>query len=330
MVTSVAALHAMTDEWAELVDSDERASPFQDHQWLLSWRASVMSSTDETAVMTIRDSDHHLVAIVPLYRGATTSFLHWLGEGSSDHLDAIVRAGWEDQAHRAIARWLAGTGLDFHLRDVPEHGHMIDVAAHLPNERVRSTRGSASLFVRGTDLEVILAGVDRRRRESARRTLRRMNADGLQWTTVALEGQSVDVAIQRWVEMHRAYWAGRGLIPAHATTAFERLVAQAVEGWRTSNRRSGIQELTAPDGRVLVSDLVLVSERMVVSYLFGATAEACSRYEINTLLMKNWLDVARHAGTEGVWLGRGDEPYKLKWRPEAGATIHLRIKGGRT
>lgn len=326
VLTSVGELHAITDEWSDLVDHDERASPFQDHQWLLSWMMSAMPSSEEVAVLTVRDVQRRLVAIMPLCGDATT--LRWLGDGSSDHLDAIVRNGWEDDAHRTIARSLSAMGVALHLRDVPEGGHMIDVAARLPSDQVRATRGSASLFVRGTDLDTILAGLDRRRRESARRTLRRMAADGLRWTTVAAERSAVDAATHRWVRLHRAYWAGRGLIPAHATAAFEQLIAQAVKGWTTPERQSGIHELLTPDGSVLVSDLLLVSEeRVVVSYLFGATPEARSRYEINTVLMKNWLEVAGRTGADGVWLGRGDEPYKLKWRPAAAATIHLRVNG---
>lgn len=317
----------MRAEWSALVDHDERASPFQDHQWLLSWLTAVMPSSEDAAVLAIRNQDRNLVAVVPLCGHATS--LRWLGEESSDHLDAIVRAGWEEQAHSAIARSLSAMGVALRLRDVPEGGHMIDVVARLPPDRVRATRGSASLLVRGTDLDTVLAGLDRRRRETARRTLRRVESDGLRWTAVGAKRSAVDVATRRWIRMHRAYWAGRGLIPAHATTAFEQLIAQAVEGWTASGRQSGIHELVAPDGRVLVSDLLLVSEkRMVVSYLFGATAEARSRYEINTLLMKNWLEVARRTGAEGVWLGRGDEPYKLKWQPEEAVTIHLRVADG--
>jgi len=326
VLTTAAELHAITEEWSDLVDHDARASPFQDHQWLLSWMTSVMPSSEEVVVLTVRDAQCRLVAMVPLCGDAAT--LRWLGDESSDHLDAIVRNGWEDEAHRTIARSLSAMGVALYLRDVPEGGHMLDVAARLPSDQVRTTRGSASLFVCGTDLDTILAGLDRRRRESARRTLRRMTDDGLRWTTVDPKRSAVDVATQRWVRLHRAYWARRSLIPAHATTAFEQLIAQAVKGWTTSERQSGIHELVTPDGSVLVSDLLLVSdERIVVSYLFGATAEARSRYEINTVLMKNWLEVARRTGADRVWLGRGDEPYKLKWRPDATSTIHLLVNG---
>jgi len=330
VVTSPQRWRPLAREWNELVDRDALASPFQDYEWLYSWSTSVMKASSELHIVTFRTTAERLVAVLPLHLDGSgpRRTLRWLGEISSDHLDAIVHTGREGESYAAMARWLSvarSSGLELRLRDVPECGHLLQAVERLASPCAEVERGSRSLLLPGKDWPAVLGSLDPKRRETARRALRRMESDGLRWVKIDSDRAEVRRAAATWVELHRSYWEGRGLIPAHATDAFESFVTNAVEEWHTSRRPSGIFELRTPDGGIVISDLLLASPRIVVSYLFGATPEARLRYEINTLLMENWMRVARETGAAGVWLGRGDEPYKLKWLPESGVTLHVSV-----
>jgi CelD/BcsL family acetyltransferase involved in cellulose biosynthesis len=59
--------------------------------------------------------------------------------------------------------------------------------------------------------------------------------------------------------------------------------------------------------------MILVGHDFVVGYLYGANAYARSRFEINTLFVWLYLNVAQDRNIGCVSLSRGAEEYKLKW-----------------
>jgi hypothetical protein len=66
-------------------------------------------------------------------------------------------------------------------------------------------------------------------------------------------------------------------------------------------------------GVVEAADLVLVGDDFVMGYVSGAAERLQRRVEVNTALVSLWNRVALENSVKEVNMGRGLEPYKMKW-----------------
>lgn len=312
VLTSVHEFQALRKAWEGLYDDAAETTPFQSWAWLFSWWESYGSASD-LRIITVRESGL-LVGIMPSMQTGRlfTRRMVLIGTGLSDYLDVLARAGWEDRVCSALAHYLRRTRLarvvDLHqLRESATAHRLCDfwrgptVAYAQANTPIMAARPWPEL----------LAGLPAKRRETARRTMRRLDRDGLSWRRV--EPEATGAACDRWLELHHEYWRGRSITPEHETARFAAHLRSAAQ--RLAESGSGaLYELVRADSDVVeAADLLLVGKDFVMGYVSGATERLHRRVEVNTVLVSLWNMVALENFVPEVNLGRGLEPYKVKW-----------------
>ena len=128
--------------WNELLAASDSQTIFLTWEWVQAWWRA-FGSTRHLVLLTCRDAEGDLVAIVPLQRtwenigpGMSGWMLRLVGDdiGGSENLDWIVRRGREAAAVRAVLDWLEENRSEWdtlELNTVPAHS---PVAAALRHE----------------------------------------------------------------------------------------------------------------------------------------------------------------------------------------------------
>ncbi|MEV5574990.1 GNAT family N-acetyltransferase [Spirillospora sp. NPDC052269] len=70
------------------------------------------------------------------------------------------------------------------------------------------------------------------------------------------------------------------------------------------------------DGRLVASDLAVIGPDWVGAYLYGAEPDLRTGMDVALMLLGNDLRLACRGGLPFLSLLRGQEDYKLKWRPD--------------
>src|SRR4051794_33723071 len=103
---------ALEEEWEELYWEDPLATPFQSWAWLYSWWEAY-GDGHSLRIIALRNGEGLLVSLLPLMlRRNRLGFgrLMFLGTGMSDHLDVLVRGGWEAKVAKAAAGAIQSLG----------------------------------------------------------------------------------------------------------------------------------------------------------------------------------------------------------------------------
>src|SRR5215216_274124 len=93
---------ALEEEWEDLYHNSSLATPFQSWAWLYSWW-EFYGEGYELCLVTMRCKGL-LVGIIPLMLQRLWGCLErllFIGTGITDHLDMLVRRGWEDEVSAA-------------------------------------------------------------------------------------------------------------------------------------------------------------------------------------------------------------------------------------
>ena len=87
---------ALEGEWCNLFQHSSKATPFQSWAWLYSWWEHYGVGR-ELRLITVRQGEL-LVGLVPLMLERRFGFgsLLFVGTGITDHLDVLVRDGYQD------------------------------------------------------------------------------------------------------------------------------------------------------------------------------------------------------------------------------------------
>src|SRR5215211_6794738 len=96
------AFMALEEEWEDLYQNSPHATPFQSWSWLYSWW-EFYGEGYELRLVTVRDKGL-LVGIIPLMLERRWGFfgkLLFIGTGTTDYLDMLVRGGWEKKVSAA-------------------------------------------------------------------------------------------------------------------------------------------------------------------------------------------------------------------------------------
>jgi hypothetical protein len=144
-----------------------------------------------------------------------------------------------------------------------------------------------------------------------RAKLRKIDVRGITVETVPPE-EAAD-AIAALLDLHARQWRNRPMNPEHSRERFRRHLAEAGAAMVREGRATVLRYRW--DGRLVASDLVLIGHRFVGAYLYGAIPELRDSVDVTLMLLREDLALARARGRQAVNLLRGEEPYKLKWRP---------------
>jgi len=308
---------ALEGEWANLYHESPLATPFQSWGWLYSWWEHYAAG-HELRLVVARGGTGALVGVLPLMlesRGGLGRML-FVGTGLTDHLDVLARSGREAEVVEAC-----GAALDemdgwrvADLQELRPEAVAWGLFERWPGLRA-SVRQSSCLSLEARPWDELLASLSRNGREKARKTIRRMEEDGISREPAGPE--HAPEAARRWFALHKEYWQDREVNPEHLTGRFGSFVGAAARRMSASGC-GGIYEFRCRE-EVVASDFVVAGHEYLGSYLHNASRYALSRYQVNSLFMHNWMDAALERGIPTVSMLRGEEPYKLRWRPKVAA-----------
>jgi CelD/BcsL family acetyltransferase involved in cellulose biosynthesis len=304
---------ALQPEWEDLYHNSSLATPFQSWAWLRPWW-EFYGEGYQLRLITIRDGSL-LVGVVPLMleRRARFGRLLFLGTGLTDHLDVLIREGWEEgvseAALRAIGEMKAWRVAD--LQQLRPEAAAWGLFRRWNRPRARAWQDGFPV-VDTKSWDELLMSVDRKLRSNARRTLRRAKEDNV--VCRLAEPADAERAARRLVALHREMWQGRDIGLEHLTGRFEaHVVAAAVR--LTACGLGGIYEFWR-DGEVIAAHFLLFGHSFVGEYMFGVTQEARRRFQVSSLNLWNLVNVAHTRGSTRVSQLRGEEAYKLQWASE--------------
>lgn len=306
------ALVGLGDELRDLYDRSPAATPFQAYEWLRSWWGWYGTSGRLRLAVVRRRG--RAVAAAPLMAGVRHGFpvlLPLAGE-QSDFTDLLVDPVYADGAVRHLTRAL----LDEHgwcaldLREVRPGS-----AAHLLAERWprRAWRlpSSICLELPAAGIDEVLDRLPRRTAGKMRAKLRKIDVRGI--TVGSVTPEEAPDAVNALLDLHLRQWRGRPVNPEHTRERFRRHLSEAASGMVREGRAAVLQYRW--DDRLVASDLVLIGHRYVGAYLYGSVPDLRSHVDVSLMLLREDLAIARDRNRQGVSLLRGEEPYKLKWRP---------------
>ena len=176
----------------------------------------------------------------------------------------------------------------------------------------RSQRQSVCPTIGVRPWDEMLMSVSKNLRGPARKSLRRIEADGVRREPV--KPADAENAAGRLVALHRGMWEGRGISREHTTREFEEHMRRALP--RMVARGLGTVYEFRRGEEAIISSFCTYGRDSVGGHLYGATQEALRRYQVSSLLVWAELGIARDRGSARLDLLRGDEPYKLRWNPE--------------
>ncbi|WP_433476056.1 GNAT family N-acetyltransferase [Spirillospora sp. CA-142024] len=306
------SLVALADDLRDLYDRSPAATPFQTYEWLKAWWGWY-GTAGRLRLATVRCRGR-LVAAAPLMAGVRRGFrvLVPLAADQSDFTDFLLDPVHADGAVRHLARALLDER-GWCALDLPEvrPGSAAHLVAEQWPRRSWRTPSSVCLELPAGGIEEVLGRLPRRTAGKMRAKLRKIDVRG-----IAVESVPADRApdaVCALLELHARQWRGRPINPEHTTERFRRHLAEAAAGMVRDGRAAVLQYRW--DGRLVASDLVLIGHRYVGAYLYGAIPDLRSCVDVSLMMLRQDLAIARDRHRQGVSLLRGDEPYKLKWRP---------------
>ncbi|SNS21864.1 GNAT family N-acetyltransferase [Actinomadura mexicana] len=310
------ALIALADDLRDLYDRSPAATPFQAYEWIKSWWGWY-GTRGRLRLATVRCRGR-LVAAAPMAAGVRHGFpvLVPISADQSDFTDVLLDPDYTDGAVRHLARALLDErgwcALD--LREVRPGSAAHLVAAQWPRRAWR-TPSSVCLELPAGDgdagIDAVLDRLPRRTAGKMRAKLRKIDVRGI--TAERVPADRVPDAVHALLDLHARQWRGRPINPEHTRGRFRRHLAEAATGMVRDGRAAVLQYRW--DDRLVASDLVLIGHRHVGAYLYGALPDLRSRVDVSLMMLREDLALARDRDRQGVSLLRGDEPYKLKWRP---------------
>jgi CelD/BcsL family acetyltransferase involved in cellulose biosynthesis len=301
---------ALEEEWEDLYCNAPLVTPFQSWAWLYSWWEAYGEGRGLRLVMLREES--LLVGLLPLMLERWGGFgrLLFIGTGPTDYQDVLAREGWEAEVYKVgaqVLKQMSGWQV-VDLQQLHPEAAAWGVFENWIGPRTRLWQDNFPVMdVRPWD--ELLLSLSRNLRSTARRTIRRVEADGVGGELA--DAVEAEQAVNRWLALHREAWRGREITPEHLTRRFESYMQAAVRRMTVCGL-GGISEFWR-NGEVVASQFLVFGQNCIGQHLFGATEEVLKRYQVSALLIWDAVNIACGRGTPYLNFLRGEEPYKLRW-----------------
>jgi CelD/BcsL family acetyltransferase involved in cellulose biosynthesis len=314
---------ALEEVWDDLYHDSPQATPFQSWAWLYSWW-EFYGEDYELRLVTVRDGGGLLVGVAPLMLKRRLGFskLLFVGTGLTDHLDVLIREGWEDQVSEVLVRTL-GEIDSWQVADLQQlrpDAAAWGICRPWDGPQLRLWQNSSPV-VEVKPWDELLQSLSSNLRSTVRRSLRRFETDGGRCELAGVD--DAEVAAKRLVTISREQWQERRLEtgPEHWTSRFESLMVAAARRM-TALGLGGISEFWR-DGEVIISDFWVSGRDFIGTFMLGASREALQRYQWSSLYIWDALNIARSKNCGYLDLLRGAEPYKLRWSSRISPSYRL-------
>jgi len=306
------AFDALAEAWDDLWRRTTGATAFQSHAWSSAWARAYVPA-GQLAAVTVWDGGT-LVAAAPLYRSrrGLVPVLAPLGGPLSDATDVLVDPEVPDAGRRLADALVQVHG--WRVLDLPEvlPGSMAQEWTQLWPGRVRRTPSSLNLQLPVLSQGDLLARLPSRTAGTLRRKLKKVEKLGIE--RVELPREAVPAAVEELIRLHAAQWAGRRGNPEHLTERFRAFLVHALEAMVDRGQAVFVQYRL--DGRVMATEVDLVSHRQLAYYLAGIDPDLREHIDTSVLLVAGAVELAHRLELPEYSFLRGDEDYKLRWRPD--------------
>ncbi|SOC47125.1 Acetyltransferase involved in cellulose biosynthesis, CelD/BcsL family [Blastococcus aggregatus] len=303
---------ALAQAWDDLWRRNPAATAFQSHAWSSAWARAYVPA-GQLATVTVWDGDT-LVAAAPLHRTrrGPVRVLAPLGGPLSDSTDVLLDPQVPDAGPR-LARALARVP-GWRVLDLPEvlPGSAAEDWARSWPGRLRRVPSSLNLQLPVLPQADLLARLPSRTAGTLRRKLKKVDKLGID--RIELARADVPDAVDELLRLHEAQWAGRRGNPEHLTERFRTFLVEAV-GAMVDRGQAVVVEYRL-DGRVMASEVDLVGHRQLAYYLAGIDPDLREHLDTSVLLVGGALALAERLELPEYSFLRGDEDYKLRWRPD--------------
>jgi CelD/BcsL family acetyltransferase involved in cellulose biosynthesis len=350
VVRELTGLLRLRPAWSELCGESRAGCLFLAPDWLLPWWEH-FGEGRELCCIALFD-EQRLVGFLPLFSetvrlsGVAARRLAFLGDGDTgcDYLDVLASPGLEAEV-RAAALEAVGElrwdlcDLDGLWRDSPTALHL---AQRFPNGcAVRSLAaglgGSPAEVVRDARLRFVcpyipLSGTYEEylqglgRRENLRRREKWLYRQPGVSIEVARTPEDARIAVERFLELHRARWAVEGGSDGLADArheAFHRAAVQQLAG------RGRLRLYTLFAARRAVASVYGVVHKGKFLYYQSGYDPAWAGKSVGLVLLARTLQDAFAEGLSEFDFLRGNEAYKAQWARAERWTIEVRLWRGR-
>ncbi|MGY1606503.1 GNAT family N-acetyltransferase [Geodermatophilus sp. SYSU D00700] len=312
VASAQADLDALAGAWDDLWRRTPAATAFQSHAWVSAWARAYVPA-GRLAVVTVWNGDT-LVAAAPLYRvrRGPVPALAPLGGPLSDSTDVLVDPHVPDAGARLAGALLQVPG--WRVLDLPEVLPGSAAQAWAPGwpGRVRRAPSSLNLQLPVLPQAGVLARVPTRTAGTLRRKLKKIDRAGIE--RAELDPGAVPAAVPELIRLHEAQWAGRRGNPEHSTARFRAFLTEALGPMVERGQALVVQYRM--DGRLVAAEVDLLGHRQLAYYLAGIDPGLRQHIDTSVLLVSAALERAGRLGLAEYSFLRGDEDYKLRWRPD--------------
>jgi CelD/BcsL family acetyltransferase involved in cellulose biosynthesis len=315
-IADASALVRLQPEWARLWSRCPRASAFLAPQWLLPWWRHLGQGTlASLAVRSTADGELVALATMYIYRHPLTGVRHLfpIGIGTTDHLDVLVRPGWEDAALDAILAHFADRD-DWDVLEFPQlRGDSPLLRAPLPpgwRRELVDGEPSPLLSLHGATALPLPKAMAQNLRTARHRAARAGRV-----TYELADASSLPAALDALAALHASRWSDRGesgVLADPAVQSFHREAAPALLA--AGLLRLHVLRLDGAIVAVLyaLADPPSCSERRH-SYYLGGFDPRHRALSPGSLLVAHAIEQALAEGAVAFDFLRGAEAYKYRW-----------------
>ncbi|MGY2127001.1 GNAT family N-acetyltransferase [Blastococcus sp. SYSU DS0617] len=315
LLLGTAAFDGLAEEWAALAAACPAATPFQAHPWLSSWARAYVPDGELRVAVVRRDGALRAAAPLHRVRRGPWRVLAPLGGDLSDHTDVLVHPDADAADLDALARVLLDEP-GWSLLDLPEvrpGASAVGWAGHWPGAVTRMPASTCLELPAQPLPDLMAARMPGRTANTMRRKLRKIEAAGLEITEAA--PPEVPGAVDALLRLHAEQWAGRGGTPEHFTGRFRAHLVRALPAMIAGGQAALVEYRLG--GELVLAQILLIGRDEVAYYLAGIAPRLRDRVDTAALLVQHDVALAVARGAQRYSMLRGQEDYKLRWRPDA-------------
>lgn len=306
------AFNGLADEWRDLYERCPTATPFQSHGWLHGWWHAY-GLAGRLRLFIVRKHGK-LVAAAPLMLQRRWGFpiLTPIGSQLADFDDVLIDPQDSETSLRLLRDALLGDR-GWCALDLPQVRPGAAVTKLLQCWPARTSRIPAAtcLELDAASINDILRRLPTRTAGKMRAKLRKINAQ--EFSTTRIRPDVAKDAVSRLLNLHRQQWQGRGISHEHKGRKFHELLGHAIPPMIKHDQAMIIEYHKG--GALVASDLLMIGHDFIGAYLYGTRPDLRQNVDVALLLLQQDLRITQALDRRVLSMLRGEEPYKMKFRP---------------